>query len=791
MSDFRATSLPQIRAQFNAIMQRKIRPPAEQYRDESEDEKPTPRLEGDYRLPPLSFGESTPQQPHHSDQSVPRSLTPITERTDVASRQNSQRTAKSDFFGTSSNRQVSGGSQKQSSGGSTKHPSGDQTDRLATIDDSETAPGHLTEEPEQVSPAKQTLPSVPSPPPPGQTRAPQGITAQVHTPATGITSATATTGTTAPTPTFTTPTTVESMTGGTIWSQDSATPTPQQSKPSSPHPLHHVPAVIPIPVGGGAGAGTGTKDLPDLPVTSPASKPTLPEATPLPVPSQPSPEVISPTPRRVASGGNLKDGSIDLHEEPAAKYLMTMVEEPVQGLSPPPVQAAKLSTRKSPSPERPRIVTSFEQQQQQQQQQPHQQHHRTNETLGRKPSGARALPPKRGSTGPRLEAIPAEVETDASQSQSQSQSSTHPHTRDTTSATTASTQPDLGEDAAAFMSYAEQPSPEKAKAAALPIAPAPPAVAPEEEIRSSFAPSKAAAERRAKAEAAAVESQRAMSMPGGGKRVTSMAGKTGHWSGSDEDEDEEEQEEQDSPVVGQPRVLPQPSHASETSAAQNQLPAVERSASRTRALPAIPRAPEQPQRMSNGYGYDRGSHPLPQPHAQPYIDRPRTQSPAAPPRQQPPPGPSYGFGPGQALAHAPSAPPVPTSRTTVWNANFSAEHGMPEQSKSGKFVDLDEPQAHLTKAFAPHGLLQAGMQDKEDRSAKKQEEQARETGSSLINVPSKPPPPQTGLLGAVAAHENERKNPGGIGATLTDREREKRLAVGRNNDASVLVEVKC
>jgi CCR4-NOT transcriptional complex subunit CAF120 len=114
---------------------------------------------------------------------------------------------------------------------------------------------------------------------------------------------------------------------------------------------------------------------------------------------------------------------------------------------------------------------------------------------------------------------------------------------------------------------------------------------------------------------------------------------------------------------------------------------------------------------------------------------------------------------------------------------------MPEQSKSGKFVDLDEPQAHLTKAFAPHGLLQAGMQDKEDRSAKKQEELARETGSSLINVPSKPPPPQTGLLGAVAAHENERKNPGGIGATLTDREREKRLAVGRNDGSRELVEV--
>jgi CCR4-NOT transcriptional complex subunit CAF120 len=112
----------------------------------------------------------------------------------------------------------------------------------------------------------------------------------------------------------------------------------------------------------------------------------------------------------------------------------------------------------------------------------------------------------------------------------------------------------------------------------------------------------------------------------------------------------------------------------------------------------------------------------------------------------------------------------------VWNANFSADHGMAE-NKSGKFVELEQPSEQLTKAFAPHGLLQAGMQNKEDRSAKKQEELAREMGSSLINVPSKPPPPQTGLLGAVAAHERDRKNAGGIGATLTDRERERRQGV--------------
>lgn len=94
------------------------------------------------------------------------------------------------------------------------------------------------------------------------------------------------------------------------------------------------------------------------------------------------------------------------------------------------------------------------------------------------------------------------------------------------------------------------------------------------------------------------------------------------------------------------------------------------------------------------------------------------------------------------------------------------------------FVQL-EPSETMTKAFTPQGLLSAGIQDKQDRSAKRQEELARETGASLINVPNKPPPPQTGLLGAITAHERERKREGGVGAALTEREREKRVAEER------------
>lgn len=101
-----------------------------------------------------------------------------------------------------------------------------------------------------------------------------------------------------------------------------------------------------------------------------------------------------------------------------------------------------------------------------------------------------------------------------------------------------------------------------------------------------------------------------------------------------------------------------------------------------------------------------------------------------------------------------------------------------QQDTRDTFVQL-EPSETMTKAFTPQGLLSAGLQDKQDRSAKRQEELARETGASLINVPNKPPPPQTGLLGAITAHERERKREGGVGAALTEREREKRLVEER------------
>ena len=131
----------------------------------------------------------------------------------------------------------------------------------------------------------------------------------------------------------------------------------------------------------------------------------------------------------------------------------------------------------------------------------------------------------------------------------------------------------------------------------------------------------------------------------------------------------------------------------------------------------------------------------------------------------------------QAEVHMPGA-----QRQTIWTKVLDPgqQVGRPQSENAAKetFVQL-EPSETMTKAFALHGLLSVGMQDKEDRSAKKQEELARETGASLINVPNKPPPPQSGLLGYVTAHEKERKREGGLGAALTGREREKRVAEER------------
>lgn len=80
---------------------------------------------------------------------------------------------------------------------------------------------------------------------------------------------------------------------------------------------------------------------------------------------------------------------------------------------------------------------------------------------------------------------------------------------------------------------------------------------------------------------------------------------------------------------------------------------------------------------------------------------------------------------------------------------------------------------------SPHGLLHAGILDKEERSARAQENQARDTGGPLVSIPSKPPPPQTGLVGAITSHQRDKERTGGVGRALTEQQRERKLAEQR------------
>jgi CCR4-NOT transcriptional complex subunit CAF120 len=85
----------------------------------------------------------------------------------------------------------------------------------------------------------------------------------------------------------------------------------------------------------------------------------------------------------------------------------------------------------------------------------------------------------------------------------------------------------------------------------------------------------------------------------------------------------------------------------------------------------------------------------------------------------------------------------------------------------------------MTNAFTPYGLFSAGLHGKKERSADRQKEVAHESEAALLNVALKPSSSQTGLLGAITAHQRERKREGAFGASPTEHEREKRAAEER------------
>ncbi|KAF9525646.1 hypothetical protein CPB83DRAFT_859099 [Crepidotus variabilis] len=291
--------------------------------------------------------------------------------------------------------------------------------------------------------------------------------------------------------------------------------------------------------------------------------------------------------------------------------------------------------------------------------------------------------------------------------------------------------------------------------------------------KSSFAPSNKAAERKAKAQAQKDAHLAATHKPGraNGKRKSRIGGA---WESSEEEEEEEEDEDEDVDSDGevqnkgkgpqsnsshqtlssngqQGRLVPMPSDALQdmTPPGSHLRP--------QRNLPQIP-AGQRPGDDFQGGPRRTGSDQFTDAARRTYYDD------------------------GPQIRTQAEAPMPGAARQTMWSQVL--DPGRPLNGPPGgqptreTFVQL-EPSETMTKAFTPQGLLSAGLHDKEERSARRQEELARETGGSLVNVPNKPPPPQTGLLGAVTAHERERKRDGGLGATLTEREREKRVAEER------------
>ncbi|KAI0775168.1 hypothetical protein BD413DRAFT_611506 [Trametes elegans] len=324
------------------------------------------------------------------------------------------------------------------------------------------------------------------------------------------------------------------------------------------------------------------------------------------------------------------------------------------------------------------------------------------------------------------------------------------------------------------------------------------------EVRSSFAPSRLAAERKAKSQAQQAAHQAAVHRPGKANGRKPKPKDAGAWGESSDEEEEEEEEEEDDDVDSDEEPAPRtrttsvsdrasalghgapPSLAGRSPYSDSGSPARSQVDVNPGGYPPSRRPRDLPQ--VPGQRPDQDDYLGAQPQPRRFVSDSFTDGGR---RSLYPEGVSRQASPSQAASSIRPASQFPQQQQQqqqlppalqrpIWSQVLDPDRNVDGQNNSrDTFIQMEAPAAAMTKAFTPHGLLSAGLQDKQDRSAKRQEELARETGASLINVPNKPPPPQTGLLGAVTAHERERKREGGLGAALTEREREKRMAEER------------
>ncbi|KAJ6508021.1 hypothetical protein C8R47DRAFT_1174345 [Mycena vitilis] len=414
--------------------------------------------------------------------------------------------------------------------------------------------------------------------------------------------------------------------------------------------------------------------------------------------------------------------------------------------------------------------------------------------LGRKPSGARAQNNARGYRNPEQRGRSTAPSEPLTEEDSQSEMSMHPSEQDAPvpqQQQHASPPPAMRSnddlDALAALSYLDvndeqqqqQQEYDAGIKATAPLRPhatervastGPPgerSATPPSEFKSSFAPSKQAAERKAKLEAQQAAHNAAVHRPGraNGRRKSKVAASGGWNESSDEEEEEEEDDEDDadsdaapSPIHRQPTPTSGPTSVNNHSmrgGQQGQALGEDPQYSHLRPPRTLPQIPNRPPPEFDGVQRRAPSDQYSEAGRRPYFDD------------------------GTQLRSQAEMPQPGAARQNMWSQVLDpgARNKPPPSDGRDTFVQLEG--SKLTKAFTPQGLLSAGMQDKQDRSAKRQEELARESGASLINVPNKPPPPQTGLLGAITAHERERQREGGVGAALTEREREKRVAEDR------------